>query len=1435
MPLPAHPPFSRRRRTSPARLVAQAAALALTAALASPVAAFAAPAPAPSITQLIAAGAAAHAGDQPPASEADKAIAQARKTGKNVPVPSLTTEYSDTVATPQGHLTQTQHVDQQRIKHGSDWVTLDPTLARAANGSLQPKASASALTLSGGGKGPLATMTTSDGKQLSIAAPFALPTPTVNGATAVYPNVTPGTDLQVTTTGAGGFSTVLVIKNAQAAADPALKKLHWATTTKGVTVRTDSAGNLAAVDSSGKPAFAAPAPTMWDSSTAPAPAGHPAALAAGSDAAAAPSPAPVADSSTAQHPGLLAKTAPLAVAASGNGIDLTPDQSLLSNPGLKFPVFVDPSWQPATAALQSWTWVQTGSNSSHFREANPHLGVGICAQYPNGGSCSPSITYRSFYQFDITGFAGAVINSAALTANQYSSADWNCSTQYPVDLYTTDGIDSGTVWDNQPGNATKIATQQFGGSGHSGCGNEVSAQYDVTGTFQSYASRSAGTITFSLRGDESNDYALKFFDYSPSLAVTYDRTPNPPTNPYAYPHPTTVSPAQTNEGCGTGYGWLGAGTNLAGTVTLNATVSSPVQSQLYSWTHIWDDTVPSVSMPSGYSPLVASGSNASFQLPGNTLQNGHLYTYSSFAADQLNGVGWAGPTPGCSFGVDLTPPTISFPTSVSDLNNYFPPSGNGQTTNLWAGQRGYVPFTATDPAPGAGLISSGLACARWGWDPQLAGDQWQCGGAMPQNAIQVVPGHWGTNILYVQVEDNAGNYSGIGQYSFYAPWNPNGPAPVFGDVTGDSVPDIVTPDSNGNLRAYNVPGNPIATSNTSGVLAADTAHSPNGLSWANTQISHRGSFTGGKAIDDLVAHEPGSSQLYVYGNPGDTGAYGKFDKHTLLAKPACVDNAAQTNCVGYDAKDWSTTEAIAALGDPSSTGLDTSKHFLNRTSLVTEEDNASGGADLWYYPVVSDNTLGQPVRLSGDFNWKGWDLISPGDWAGQGQPGLWARNRSTGELRGYTFSKATQVSGTDRFNNPITWYTLASIATTSTIGSVAASDRPYIGSDGDISGNGHPGLWTVNTSRGIEAWDGVPAGTAANPGYTWQHGPYSAGTTSTADIWPLNGTGADTGAVNAIQTPGNSTWTANHAGTANGAASFNGNVMGTALNPTWGKYTLAAGMNLSSGQRVSALTSTLTMQPDGNLVLAAANSPIPLWASGTFGHPGAIAKMQSDGNFVIYDTNNNALWSTVTNGNSGSTIALQSDHNLVVYSATGSPLWNSNTFNATFNGPIPVAASGPSVDTSNSYTLAAWVRVNGDTNNDQTFVSQNGDTVPSLSLTYRKYNNSWVVFAPGEDDSNATWYCAGTGSNTATYNTWTHLVATYDTGTHALTLYVNGQFAGSTTQPTPWGANRQLTVGEALFNNATSVVNKLNGAVSDIRSYPYALTPQQVTAMYNGS
>jgi hypothetical protein len=85
----------------------------------------------------------------------------------------------------------------------------------------------------------------------------------------------------------------------------------------------------------------------------------------------------------------------------------------------------------------------------------------------------------------------------------------------------------------------------------------------------------------------------------------------------------------------------------------------------------------------------------------------------------------------------------------------------------------------------------------------------------------------------------------------------------------------------------------------------------------------------------------------------------------------------------------------------------------------------------------------------------------------------------------------------------------------------------------------------------------------------------------------------------------------------------------------------------------------LTMQNDCNLVLYAPNA---IWSSKTYnGSNNCVARMQDDGNFVVYN-GSRALWASNTWGHPGAYLELQDDRNLVVYDTNRHALWASNTW-----------------------------------------------------------------------------------------------------------------------------------------------------------------------------
>ncbi|MEV7188241.1 RHS repeat-associated core domain-containing protein [Kitasatospora sp. NPDC093102] len=117
----------------------------------------------------------------------------------------------------------------------------------------------------------------------------------------------------------------------------------------------------------------------------------------------------------------------------------------------------------------------------------------------------------------------------------------------------------------------------------------------------------------------------------------------------------------------------------------------------------------------------------------------------------------------------------------------------------------------------------------------------------------------------------------------------------------------------------------------------------------------------------------------------------------------------------------------------------------------------------------------------------------------------------------------------------------------------------------------------------------------------------------------------------------------------------------TVKNP-YRDQTVASGSSLASGAILTSNNARLIMQADGNLVLYQIDTGLAVWSTATAGHPGARATMQTDGNFVVTDTNGTVLWSTNTAGNTGAVAKVQDDGNLVLYDTANKALWASKTY-----------------------------------------------------------------------------------------------------------------------------------------------------------------------------
>ncbi|MFI6144577.1 DNRLRE domain-containing protein [Streptomyces sp. NPDC051109] len=1193
----------------------------------------------------------------------DFALAKAKETGQPYELVSARTESSDTWATPAGKWSVKRYGTPVRVLRGGVWVATDPTLVFAADGRVVSKAATVSVAFSGGGSGPLLTGA-KDGRTLSLSWPKALPKPTLAANVATYANVLPDVDLQVKAE-VEGFSQLLVVKTAAAAANPELASLKFKVDTVGLNVSADAGtGAISAVNPAGQTVFTSPSPLMWDSTTA-APAGaQPVAgvsktsmsasmsmsAAAGAGVASAPSDAFI--------PPAGAKDAQMPTTVANGSLEIKPDQALLTGAQTKYPVFIDPSW--AWGERQNWTRVYKKYPNTSYWNTKDDVRVGYEAE-TNGLS-------RSFFQLDTSNIKGALVSKSTLRVRNTWS--WSCQAR-PVELWHVGAISSKTSWSNQPERISKVASvnQSKGWSSDCAAGN---LEFDATDLARKAAAGGWSGVTVGLyAANESDTYGWKRFDPKTlTLETEYNNPPKTPSSLGTSPRTACSGGSIGNTG-----------------ISLYATVEDPDAGNLSAEFELFK---AGQSTPTASQAVPAlQGRFATWVVPDASLPSGS-YTWKVRAKDQE---GASSPwTAGCTFTVDRDRPSKKPGITSAE----FPSGESGWPANTGKAR---TPGTFTFDANGVADVAEYIY-----WSDTDAEQQ----STPPGKAVKITPMSYGPHVLNVQSVDAAGNRSDTTVYKYYA--NRGGAlrdAP--GDLNGDGFKDIWSTDSNGILSMYAGVGN---GSFVAGVNGGATA------TFQGQQALSGGDWTW-DGYNDLVTFGYDSvanrKLLWAYANKGG----GIIDEHsrTELTVSCPVKNPDLGCDFGDDWNGddhWYNAEQVLAPGDLNGD---------NDPDILVKQ-----GKQLWVY-YSSGNMLDarEPV-LVGEGDWDKYTVITPGDTNGDAIPDLWLRDNATGDM-----FRAYGAKGTDGNVDPTTWGNKAGRVY---IGyGVKQSDYPSIGSAGDANGDGTADLWARKADNTMIAWLGknvqpgqvaFDAGVVVDGSIAFQPGTrLASGQTYTTPSVKLvmqsdgnlvlyHRTGGDgkggalwasetygnPGAYAVMQADGNLVVYKQDGGEGKGGALWasqtygnpgarlqlqaDGNLViyksGTSSgwqNGLWATDTwmrsprLQSGQELTPGAWIQGKRNALLMDRNGHLSLRDLATGKEQWLT-DFWSPGAHARMQADGNFVLYSKDGGegkggALWASQTYGNAGAYLQLQDDGNLVVYRKDGdgtwqTALWATNTW-----------------------------------------------------------------------------------------------------------------------------------------------------------------------------
>lgn len=449
------------------------------------------------------------------ASDKISAILAAQRQGTKVEIASERTTDTQVFANPDGTLTMSQSVVPERVRRGAGWVDIDPTLHERPDGTVGPKAATADVSFSGGGSAVFARLS-AEGKEVTLSWPRPLPKPVINGTTATYPEVLPGVDLRGNARPTG-LSHELVVKTREAAANPELAKITFGLTTKGVTMKSDDAGNIRGEDGTGRALFTAPPAIMWDSSGAEG----------------------------------KRRQALVKVSFGKHEVSLVPDKALLADPAAQLPIVIDPVYDYHAPATAQWNLVRKKyPGNVHWNMAPEdddavYKGVARVGNNPDAGDDWPNWVDRSYFEFDTRRLEQSVIIDAQFKIYQGWKYWHSCVPKDtpPVELWWTSKIGSSMNWHNQATWQQELTqVQSVPKLGY--CGQDW-VGFNIKGKMQDAANGNWPDVTLGLKDEcECGPGGWKRFfsqwhnnmHIFPRIEVTFNHWPDDPRNLQTDPH-----------------------------------------------------------------------------------------------------------------------------------------------------------------------------------------------------------------------------------------------------------------------------------------------------------------------------------------------------------------------------------------------------------------------------------------------------------------------------------------------------------------------------------------------------------------------------------------------------------------------------------------------------------------------------------------------------------------------------------------------------------------------------------------------------------------------------------------------------------------------------------------------------------------------------------
>jgi hypothetical protein len=160
-------------------------------------------------------------------------------------------------------------------------------------------------------------------------------------------------------------------------------------------------------------------------------------------------------------------------------------------------------------------------------------------------------------------------------------------------------------------------------------------------------------------------------------------------------------------------------------------------------------------------------------------------------------------------------------------------------------------------------------------------------------------------------------------------------------------------------------------------------------------------------------------------------------------------------------------------------------------------------------------------------------------------------------------------------------------------------------------------------------------------------------------------------------------------------------------------------------------------------------------------------------------------------------------------------------------GSFVTTTNGPAVDASSSFTVSAWVRLNGDPGAaTKTAVSQDGAHVSRFALQYKGDTTRRWAFSMMSADSTAPQIDSAVALEdkfAPRFGVWTHLSGVYDVAEKRIRLYVNGVLAAEKAHAGFWWseAPNSLVIGRGKWADNQS--DFFPGAIDEVKVFDRSL------------